>query len=539
MEFKDFISVFQQSSTSLFIWYASSSFQISDVRANASMIQIISAIFTLVLGILIKIFLQGGWRKYYYSLGLYKFFNRFKLTCLTHTDFNTEDFPVPNTFSCSVIFSDTYEVNTFCSWILNHHSNKFKDGRILISDNLLSIYNKVSKRDVTIDEDEDEDEDIDSYDKFYSSISTVRKILENTVPIWYGSDGCMVYATKNITQIKNEDISSRYEPDYTFCLLSNSNVAIDEAVEHIMRDSSMVKNQKEKDSKLDIFRTSLSDNGPRSKIELKKTGKINTRKNFNTLHFEKKNTLINLLDKLRKGKIGSELNGLENKLGILLHGPPGCGKTGIIQAIANHTKRSIVMINLSSIKTSKMFNGIFQQKDHKDVIYVIEEIDCMSDVVLDRNNQSTPSQTSSRDDAIGDALIAIASQNRRGPGEDRKKDDDKLNLGHILERLEGMESMENAIYIATSNHPEKLDKALTRPGRFGFNLKLCYCSERMLIDIISMMYELSLSEREELSKSIPHNSINIWTPAEIIESCQIYIDYKDLINQIRNASPCR
>lgn len=534
MEFKDFISVFQQSSTSLFIWYASSSFQISDVRANASMIQIISAIFTLTLGIIIKIFLQGGWRKYYYSLGLYRFFNQFQLTQIKHTDFNPDDFPVPNTFCCSVIFTDVYEVDTFCTWVLDNHSNKFKDSRIVISDNLLSIYNKATKRNV-----DDIDEESNFVSHYNSSISTVRKILENTVPIWYGSDGCMVYATKNMTQIKNDDISSRYEPDYTFCLLSNSTIAINEVVEHIMRDSSMVKKQEEKDSKLDIFRTSLSDNSPRSKIELKKTGKINSRKNFKTLHFEKKNTLISLLDKLRKGKIGSELNGLENKLGILLHGPPGCGKTGIIQAIANHTKRSIVMINLSSIKTSKMFNDIFQQKEHKDVIYVIEEIDCMSDVVLDRKNQTTQSPTSSRDDAIGDALIAIASQNRRGPGDERKKDEDKLNLGHILERLEGMESMENAIYIATSNHPEKLDKALTRPGRFGFNLKLSYCSEKMLIDIISMMYELDLSDREELSKSIPHTAINVWTPAEIIESCQIYSDYKDLITQMRNASPCR
>jgi ATP-dependent 26S proteasome regulatory subunit len=163
----------------------------------------------------------------------------------------------------------------------------------------------------------------------------------------------------------------------------------------------------------------------------------------------------------------------------------------------------------------------------------------MSDVVLDRKNQSSQSITSSRDDAIGDALIAIASQNRRGPGEERKKDEDKLNLGHILERLEGMESMENAIYIATSNHPEKLDKALTRPGRFGFNLELSYCSDKMLVDIISMMYELNESEKLNLYKNLPSNAINIWTPAEIIEACQVQENFEKMVQYLSRTNPCR
>ena len=46
--------------------------------------------------------------------------------------------------------------------------------------------------------------------------------------------------------------------------------------------------------------------------------------------------------------------GYGHKLGLLLHGPPGTGKTSLIKALAQHTERSIISIPLTQIKTNQV-----------------------------------------------------------------------------------------------------------------------------------------------------------------------------------------
>ena len=98
--------------------------------------------------------------------------------------------------------------------------------------------------------------------------------------------------------------------------------------------------------------------------------------------------------------------GIPYTLGILLHGPPGTGKTSIIKAIAKDTNRHIFNIKIHKDTTKTQLNNLFFNENVKvlkngktevynipleDRIYVLEDVDCENDILLDREfKQPTP-----------------------------------------------------------------------------------------------------------------------------------------------------
>merc|ERR1711918_205363 len=56
----------------------------------------------------------------------------------------------------------------------------------------------------------------------------------------------------------------------------------------------------------------------------------------------------------------------------------------------------------------------------------------------------------------------------------KELDDDKLDLAGLLNVLDGVVDTPNRIVVMTTNHPEKLDPALLRPGRVNLKLYLGY-----------------------------------------------------------------
>ena len=201
---------------------------------------------------------------------------------------------------------------------------------------------------------------------------------------------------------------------------------------------------------------------------------------------------------------------------MLLHGPPGTGKTSLIKALAQFTSRSVVSVPLGRIKTNQeLMDCIFDQTfrvpgedmpiklDFSQVIFVMEDVDAATSVVLKRSAKDDDAAFDSdaeadgaiaEDDQLSMLLAMMASQNEKpkgGPGggggaqtggflpmtgfKDFKSDkSDKLNLSGILNVLDGVVDCPGRIVVMTSNHPEKLDPALIRPGRVNLKLYLGY-----------------------------------------------------------------
>jgi hypothetical protein len=170
---------------------------------------------------------------------------------------------------------------------------------------------------------------------------------------------------------------------------------------------------------------------------------------FDTMVGDNKTILINDLDRLHDLEYYKE-KGLRRKKGYLFYGPPGCGKTSHVMAMANYDKRHVLEIPLSRVKTAQQFenilnlkeiNGIPICKDH--LIYLFDEIDISLKSMEDKKKIST------KDKAL-DKFVGNV---------------DTINLDTLLSRLDGIGSYQGMVIVATTNRKNNLPPALCRHGR--------------------------------------------------------------------------
>ena len=254
-------------------------------------------------------------------------------------------------------------------------------------------------------------------------------------------------------------------------------------------------------------------------------------KTFENLFFEGKKDTIKRVDFFLNNKDYYYKWGIPYTLGIGLHGPPGTGKTSFIKALANKTKRHLITISLNKIKTENDFMSAFstsfrcddetKKYSFKDVIIVLEDIDCMSEIVFERNNESdsdNDNETEEQDnphqnkEKIKNMIKDVISG--KSTDDTYKKSpqiDNKITLSFILNVIDGVRENPGRILVITSNHYDKLDPALIRPGRIDLTLEM----KNATIPLIKTMYKHFFSvsfPKQYLGKLRDH----VVSPCELI-----------------------
>ncbi|OIN97640.1 hypothetical protein AUJ67_10500 [Candidatus Desantisbacteria bacterium CG1_02_49_89] len=125
-------------------------------------------------------------------------------------------------------------------------------------------------------------------------------------------------------------------------------------------------------------------------------------------------------------------NSIPIKRGLLFYGPPGNGKTLTGKIIANQTKVCFILC------TNKNFVSGWRDDD---LIRIYKFARVISPSIV----------------FIEDIDLVIGENTHR--------------LGTLLQELDGIEENENVITIATTNHPEAINEALGRPGRFDIRIE--------------------------------------------------------------------
>lgn len=235
--------------------------------------------------------------------------------------------------------------------------------------------------------------------------------------------------------------------------------------------------------------------------------KIYITKNFNNifLPINIQKELIHQLNEFMNNKKNMRKFGIPYKLGYILYGVPGCGKSSSIYAISKYTNYNIYNISLNEYKSEKEINKMFHNIPQKSIV-VIEDIDCC-DVIKNREVlDKTKDELSKKD-------VSISYY--------------KVNLNTLLKIFDRYDYLYNCIIIMTTNHIDQIDNALIRPGRIDHKIKFDYCDEDQINNIYKFYTNVDCS-----LNIITHLIENKITSAELINS--YVLPYMDDIKKLNN-----
>lgn len=340
-------------------------------------------------------------------------------------------------------------------------------------------------------------------------LSVHDEFTEDNITIIYNK-------TRHSSKKKEEEESSQY---YIENLSLHSYISINHIKKYIEKKrEKYITHFCTNDDKLYIFTGTLYGN---HNVEFQRTI-FDSHKNFNTWFSSKKEKVLELINNFKNKEGIFKLSTNVYKLGILLHGKGGVGKTSFIKALARELNRNIITISLNNFSNCASFMKLFASEYiqappiqgnqsewihipmHKRLL-VFEEIDTAGDIVIDRKK--------------------IREEIEKDKKLDIKKTKSELVLGDILTVLDGICELTGLVYIMTTNHIDMLDPALIRPGRITCAIELKEMNKHEMTEMLKYYYIENNIYNEQLSN---HEKL------QLIDHISIYLDGKCTPSLIEN-----
>ncbi len=183
--------------------------------------------------------------------------------------------------------------------------------------------------------------------------------------------------------------------------------------------------------------------------------------------------------------------GVDAHSGILLYGPPGCGKTLIAKVLASESEANMYSINGPEImnkyygETEARLRDIFKEaKDNAPSIIFIDEIDAIAP---------------KREEAYGDVEKRVVAQ--------------------LLALMDGLTERGNVIVLGATNRPESVDPALRRPGRFDREVEISVPNEDGRLEVLQI-YTRGMPIDEKIDLRELASELHGYTGADIKSLCR-------------------
>ena len=340
--------------------------------------------------------------------------------------------------------------------------------------------------------------------KCYEKIKIFDR-FEDKYPIYFEITMTMERIQSDDKQ--NQQSNRSQQPSYNFILSTpeKHNMSVLNRFMKMAIDKYELDTQEINQPKLFEFINSNMDEDDRRKMMYREFPFKSNKKLDKNIFFEGKNEFIAFIDRFIPGGTDDknaesdacyELSGVTKKACILLSGPPGCGKSCTIKGILNRTGRHGILVQWGRLKTCSELCTLFRSSkindtpfSLKEFVFIFEDFDANKNDVLKIRKEDILSKIGKNEYNSLDNVSDVSDESKqnhksniKSPSDNdtfrtmlnnmNNKLDDELTLECVLNVLDGIAEMPDAMIIFTTNHLENIDPAFYRSGRVDYRIEL-------------------------------------------------------------------